>query len=524
MEPTAELSINTSATALQMWQEILGPGVTVVAGTASYDGDNRSSGIWQNGDAVSGQLTPADSGVILSTGRVVDVTNSNGQQNQVSNRSTNTSGDNNDADFNAAAGRNTFDAAYLEADIIPDTDLLSIQFTFASEEYPEYAGTLYNDMFGVWVDGVFMNSAIFNDTGINSINTNANGTLYFDNTSDTYNTEMDGFTATLTLEIPVTAGVANSIKIGVADVTDSSFDTAVLLAGNSIQGQFLATDDTLTHLEGRTKTIDVLANDDAVGVAYVTHINGQEVIPGDSVTLSSGHVITLTPAGTLSVVPPASQSGLTGPESVNFSYTAADGAGLTDLAFVTVTAIPCFGKGTRISTASGPRAIESLRKGDMVHTRDHGLQPVRWIRSRTVEGKDRFAPIVFEAGALGDHDRLVLSPQHRVLVRNAKADLLFGEPEVLVAAKDLVNGDSIHVEERRKITYFHILFDRHQLVWSEGLLTESFLPGPYLMGLDREIRNEIVSLFPQVEEEAPTGIGISARMGLKSYEARALFL
>ena len=523
MEPTEELDIDITASALLMWQTILGPGVTIVSGTASYDGDFRSSGIWQDGNSDANRLTPADTGVILSTGQVGDITNASGQQNQATNTTTNTFGDNGDADFDAGAGGTTFDAAFLEADIVTSESQLSIQFTFASEEYPEFVGSVFNDFVGVWVNDTLVSSPIFTNIQINDLNENANETLYVDNTGDDFNTEADGFTVTLSLTFPVTPNVPNSLKIGIADVADPNFDSAVLIAANSIQGQFQTRDDTLTALEGVTKSIDVLANDDAVATSVVTHLNGQDVSLGDSITLLSGHVITLNLDGTLTVEPPASQVGLTAPESVNFTYTASDGGSLTDTAFVTVTAIPCFAAGTLIRTAGGEVPIELLAKDDLIETRDGGLQPIRWIGRRAVSGRGDFAPIVFEPGTLGHHDRLVLSPQHRVLVTHHMAELLFAEEEILVAAKDLVNGSSIRSVERDEIVYFHMLFDSHQIIWSQGLLTESFLPGPNtLSGFDEEIRREIFSIFPELNPQTGRGYGPSARFGLKSYEARAL--
>ncbi|MEM9318057.1 MAG: Hint domain-containing protein [Pseudomonadota bacterium] len=523
MESTAELNIDTGASALAMWQTILGPGVNLVAGTASYDGDARSSGIYTGGDATAGRLTPSDSGVILSSGRAIDVTNSGGSQNVRANTTTNTSGDNFDADFTAASGRSTFDASFLEADFTTDESFLSIQFTFASEEYPEFVGSIYNDLVGIWVNGTYVNSPIYDNTQINDLNENENETLYIDNTGGTFNSEMDGLTVTLSVVIPVNPGAVNSLKIGIADVGDSSYDSSVLIAANSIQGIFFAADDTVSALEGRTATVDVLANDDALGTAFVTHINGIEVLPGDSVTLNSGHIITLNPDGTLSAQPPADQVGLTAPESINFTYTADDGFGLTDTAFVTVTAVPCFAAGTLIRTAGGEVPVELLAPGDLVDTRDEGPQPIRWIGRKQVAAQGRFAPILIEPGTFGRHRRLVLSPQHRVLLHHHMAELLFGEDEVLVAAKDLVNEVSVRRLEGGTVTYFHLLFDCHQLIWSDGLLTESFLPGPYSMtGLEAEIREEIVSIFPELDPETGRGYGPSVRRGLKSYEVRAL--
>ena len=132
------LPVNTGASATLMAQGILGSGVTVA--NASYSGDRNSSGIYNNGDSVSPGVTPRNTGVILLTGRVRDFTNNSSQTNQ----STNTSGMNNSADFNALAGTSTYDAAILDVDFIPTGDTMTIQFVFSSEEYPDrYTTTLW---------------------------------------------------------------------------------------------------------------------------------------------------------------------------------------------------------------------------------------------------------------------------------------------------------------------------------------------------------------------------------------------
>ena len=205
MVAASELPITTSASATAMAQEIMGDGVTVVS--ASYTGDNRSSGIYSDGNATSPGVTPGDTGVILSTGRARDFTNSSGQSNQSTNTSTNTSGQNNNADFNAAAGTSTYDASYLDIDFIPTGDVMTMQFVFASEEYPEYVNSIYQDLVGVWINGTQVEMSIGNgDTDPGNVNSTTNENLYVDNTTDDYNTEMDGFTVTMTLTIPVISG------------------------------------------------------------------------------------------------------------------------------------------------------------------------------------------------------------------------------------------------------------------------------------------------------------------------------
>lgn len=214
--PAAELPIQTvreGVDATDMANAIFGDGVQVVS--SSYTGDIDSAGIYSNGDSVSPGVTPGDTGVILSTGNAEDFTNSSGQENQSTNTSTNTSGQNNNGQFNAAAGARTFDASYLDVDFIPDGDLMTMQFVFSSEEYPEFQNSIYQDFVGVWVNGDFVEMEVGDgDTDPGNINTTNNINMYVDNTNDQFNTEMDGFTITLTLTMVVNPNVVNSIRIG----------------------------------------------------------------------------------------------------------------------------------------------------------------------------------------------------------------------------------------------------------------------------------------------------------------------
>jgi len=186
------------------------------------------------------------------------------------------------------------------------------------------------------------------------------------------------------------------------------------------------------------------------------------------------------------------------------------------------TNVVCFTRGTLIRTAEGERMIEDLLPGDQVWTLDHGYQPIRWIGSTTVEAKGRFAPVVFEAGVLGNSRTLRVSPQHRMLLSGWQAELLFNEPEVLAAAKMLVNDSTIRREEGGTVDYFHILFDEHEIIFAEGSPSESFHPGHVGWGaLHDEARAEILDLFPMLETENFEAYGPSARRSLTATEVRA---
>ena len=514
-----ELPINTGATALQMANAIFGSGVTV--NSATYSGDPLSSGIYSNGDTISAGVVPGDTGVILSTGRVADFTNSSGTTNTNISASTgtNTAGINRDADFDALAGRATFDASFLVVNFTPVGDFITVDFVIASDEYPEFVNSDFLDTVGVWVNGVQATVSIGNgEASIGNINSVTAPNLYNDNTADQFNTEMDGFTVTLTFVAPVNPGVPNTIKMGVADVSDPNYDTNFLIAGGSVQSSIIAQDDSANVGLNSSKTIDVLANDTTTGgTLTVTHINGIAVGPGGSVTLTSGQIVTLNADGTLTVQSDGDV------ETAYFTYTINNGLGQEDTGIVQINQMPCFVAGTLIDTPSGAVPVEDLRPGDLVLTLDHGPQPVSWSGSREIEAKGNFAPIRICAGSYGAKEDVWLSPQHRVLICDIWAELLFGESEVLVKAKDLVDGETVLREESEaNVTYVHLLFDKHNIVTSHGLMSESYLPGPMMQyTFPEDSCEEIITLFPELADIETAGWE-AARPILKTYEAQAL--
>ncbi|PTE14292.1 Hint domain-containing protein [Pseudogemmobacter blasticus] len=170
----------------------------------------------------------------------------------------------------------------------------------------------------------------------------------------------------------------------------------------------------------------------------------------------------------------------------------------------------CFAQGTEISTDAGPVKVEDLRPGSMVLTMDRGYQPVAWIGGRQLSGADlqrkpNLRPIRIAAGALGHGlptADLVVSPQHRVLVRSRLSERMFSDREVLIAAKHLVGLPGITVaEEMDGVSYWHFLFEQHEIVYSNGAPTESLFTGPEaLKALTPDQQQEILTLFPELSE------------------------
>lgn len=517
MVTASEIPIKTvreGTDATEMASTIFGNGVQVVS--ASYTGDIDSAGIFEVDRNSSLGSTPGKRGVILSTGEAEDYTNSSGEANQSTSTSSNTQGQNNNSAFNAAAGTRTYDASYLDVDFVPDNDLMTMQFVFSSEEYPEFQNSIFQDFVGVWVNGQLVEMEIGNgDIDPGNVNETNNTNLYVDNTGDAFNTEMDGFTITMTLTMKVNPGVVNSIRIGIADVSDSNFDSNLMIAANSVQTELIAITDDVTVNPNGSKSFNVLDNDVSATNATltVTHINGQPVTVGSTITLPTGQTVTLGAGGQFTVTGDGDE------ENFNFTYAVTDGVN-TDTGFVNATSIPCFVAGTKIATPSGDKQVQDLAPGDLVLTQDDGPQELRWIGTRTVAAEGAFAPILIRAGTFGARHDVQVSPLHRVLIRDSLAELLFGEAEVLVNAKDLVNDHSVLRVTGGTVTYVHLMFDKHQVVFSEGLATESFLPGPQTVkSMEAQVVDEICAIFPELDPKTGAGYSPAARRTLKGYEA-----
>ena len=173
----------------------------------------------------------------------------------------------------------------------------------------------------------------------------------------------------------------------------------------------------------------------------------------------------------------------------------------------------CFGAGTRIETTSGARAVEDLRPGDMVRVLDGSYARLRWIGQTRLDATalahaPHLAPVVIAPGALGQglpKRALRVSRQHRMLVASGPARNLTGHAAVLVAACKLVGLPGITLDTgAREVVWFHLLFDRHQVIWAEGAPSESLLIGEMAQQfLTRSQRAEIKATCPEAAATMP---------------------
>lgn len=193
----------------------------------------------------------------------------------------------------------------------------------------------------------------------------------------------------------------------------------------------------------------------------------------------------------------------------------------------------CFTPGTLIDTARGQVPVEELRAGDHVLTRDHGYQPLVWTGRRELPGDEiaahpALAPVRIAAGALGANlpsRDLTVSPRHRMLISGARAELLFGEREVLVAAGDLVGLPGVtRAAPEGAVNYIHVMCARHEILRAEGAWSESFQPAAGVVNaLEDDTRAELLALFPALARPEGRRAFAAARPVLRPAEVRTLF-
>ncbi|KAA8605425.1 hypothetical protein AL036_19105 [Salipiger aestuarii] len=171
-----------------------------------------------------------------------------------------------------------------------------------------------------------------------------------------------------------------------------------------------------------------------------------------------------------------------------------------DAALATFAQVACvsFTAGTLITLASGAQvAVESLRVGDRVLTRDDGPRPVRWIGHGIRRATGDFAPVLIRRGVLNNARDLRVSPDHRLFIYQREDRLGAGRAEVMVKARHLVDGDRIARVEGGFVEYYQMLFDHHQIIYAEGIAAESMLVDSRTRAvLPRDVASQLATLMP----------------------------
>ena len=168
----------------------------------------------------------------------------------------------------------------------------------------------------------------------------------------------------------------------------------------------------------------------------------------------------------------------------------------------------CFTPGTMIATPWGPRDVASLMEGDKVQTRDNGSAEILWLGARKVTGArlkaiPELTPVRLRAGSLDDHvpdEGLLVSPDHKMVLQGPRAKALYNAEEVLVTARDLIDDQKILRDYSVKsVTYIHMMLERHEIVFANGVATESFHPSSAaLASMGRSDQDRLYDRMPEL--------------------------
>ena len=265
----------------------------------------------------------------------------------------------------------------------------------------------------------------------------------------------------------------------------------------------------------------------------IDRFNGDSVGGLDVVNSWPGDTVTIDVPGTGAVTYTGTTFYLANGERV---FTPTDGQVLENGTFVASTFVNaqgpllvddlgpvCFTPGTLIDVPGGRCRVDRLSPGDLVSTRDHGPRPLRQVARARFVAAGAAAPVRFARGVLGNDRAFEVSQQHRMLLTGWRAELLFGEPEVLVPALHLLDGRRIRLRTGGTVEYLHLIFDRHEIVTADGIPSESCYPGPAVMArAGRGAQAELQEFFPGLPgRRAPQpAMPPAARRVLRAHEAR----
>ena len=303
--------------------------------------------------------------------------------------------------------------------------------------------------------------------------------------------------------------VTDSTIIG--NVIGNAGSDTITIAGSTVGGRVASgSDSDVLNISGSSiGSIRLGAGNDTLNFSSTSV--GQDIRGGggtDTLNLPAGTVVNDSVFGNFTVSDGVGYSVSSG------TFTLPSGITVTYSAFENGTGVPCFTRDTAILLEAGSQPIQNLRTGDLIATMEHGMQPVRWIGRRrfdrsALEDNSRLLPVRILAGTLGGGmpgRDLLVSRQHRMLVQSRIAERMFGTTQVLIPAIKLTVLPGIYVDESvSEVEYFHLLFDRHQVIFAENAPTESLFTGvEALKSVGPEARREIFDIFPELAEGTTT--------------------
>lgn len=229
------LVITPAADSAPLLSSIAGTGVTINAGSVNYIGADGQAGTFSGGLSSGIGI---DTGILLTSGSAINAMGPNDQSDK-----TTSVGSAGDADLNALVGGSTLDANVLEFEFTTDTGNLFFNYVFASEEYNEFVNSSFNDVFAFLVDGVNIAKVGSDPVSINTINCgnpfgtgDANCALFNNNDTAAFDLQYDGFTDVLTASIMGLSAGTHTMKLAIADRSDTILDSGVFIQAGSFSG------------------------------------------------------------------------------------------------------------------------------------------------------------------------------------------------------------------------------------------------------------------------------------------------
>ncbi len=333
--------------------------------------------------------------------------------------------------------------------------------------------------------GTYTGSATPSNSGLLLTNTGATGSTSGAGLTETVSARFD---FTTTDAVNFNDGVEN-LSFWIGDIDANSWQDIVEIVAYDVNGNLIpATDIIFSNVGSNVITGIATGGVDGIGATDVATLTSG---PADLLDQADpAGAVQVTIAGPVGRVDVIYYNGSTGPQGLIIS----------DLTFDAIPIpVPCFTAGTMVLTENGEMPVESLSEGDLIITADHGPMPIRWIGKRTVKAEGRMAPICISKGTLGNQRDLLVSPEHRMVVSGTHVEALFADGKFLAPANALVDGDRIYRKTGGNVTYFHILFDQHQVVFAEGAASESlYLDQDIFQSLPEGAKSELTDLFPEL--------------------------
>ncbi len=160
-------------------------------------------------------------------------------------------------------------------------------------------------------------------------------------------------------------------------------------------------------------------------------------------------------------------------------------------------------------TIKGEVPIENLRAGDILVTRDRGMQPLLWVGKVTPPASRK--AVYFSENSINNSRDMMLCPNQLVALKGSKALLHYGQREVLIAAHTFVNGDTIRFADTGQKTFYQLLLKNHQVIYAEAAAVESYLPSVQnLAMLDPVQQQQVFKVLPALQDD-PASYGPIAR-------------